>query len=43
MMLICIVCVVLCISFVVFLFENVKIREVLSWVGFHDGCLQTMA
>ena len=40
----CIVCsFVLCISFVVFLFENVKIREVLSWVGFHDGCLQTMA
>ena len=41
----CIVCsFVLCISFVVFLFENVKIRdEVLSCVGFHDGCPQTMA
>ena len=40
----CIVCsFILCISFVLFLFENVKIREVFSWVGFHDGCPQTMA
>ena len=40
----CIVCsFILCISFVLFLFENVNIREVFSWVGFHDGCPQTMA